>query len=92
MPDAVKEDRFRPLIGVIISNEKMLSVIIMGILVSVPLSGVSFLIMKTSPQRVSLEGFRPLIGVIISNFILASSDVSFIKSVSVPLSGLSFLM
>ena len=60
---------FRPLIGVIISNYYKWSIIILPMFVSVPLSGLSFLInFKGAATEENRSRFRPLIGVIISNY------------------------
>ena len=61
------DNRFRPLIGVIISNLYYENFIVKHIIVSVPLSGLSFLISSLSALAATPVGFRPLIGVIISN-------------------------
>ena len=61
--------------------------------VSVPLSGLSFLIDLDDEDTVALiNSFRPLIGVIISNRTnkVITDDCEI--TVSVPLSGLSFLI
>ena len=59
---------FRPLIGVIISNLRQLRRFQALEIVSVPLSGLSFLIYPSFDGKYShCYRFRPLIGVIISN-------------------------
>ena len=67
--DTPKES-FRPLIGVIISNQ----------------------VLRLLTQMSSYRCFRPLIGVIISNRISISMESRNTTRVSVPLSGLSFLI
>ena len=67
-----QEHRFRPLIGVIISNPDSNDVTTIQIdFVSVPLSGLSFLIRRVNSSKILTVRyrFRPLIGVIISNLL-----------------------
>ena len=61
------EESFRPLIGVIISKRIMAAAgSILAVIVSVPLSGLSFLNNHHFFFHISTFRFRPLIGVIIS--------------------------